>query len=501
MNRLNVRWDRVRFGVFEADLRSGELRKHGMRIRLQALPFKLLAVLLERPGEVVSKEELKERLWGTTAVGDFDHSLGTAIKKIRETFDDSAESPRYIETLARRGYRFIAPVEGIGVSRSENGTPNQQASTTVVGIPLHLADTSSKSANSDVETMPKPEHANGEILPEAATEKPHRLADTTSDTDIPVTVMPEPAQVLPRSAAPDEGCQTVSSRWRSVAILLGTLLLTSVTFIMFGARLLSRTATLNDSVTPDAVTRNFWNAFLSRSDLPWVVFSNAAFVGTPDKGMRYYRPNVDPPQHVLEHYTGVGEVLSIHELDQTFGTLGYRIRIKRGALLSMDDVKDRSLIFVGAPVENPVLNDIPTMRDFKFQVVSSGPRQGDVAVVDLHPAPGELSLYINSPDKPIIDDYAIIALFPGINQQRSILLAAGTTTIGTQAAVEYICHTNTLTDLLQRLGKDSDKPFEAVLHVQVARGVPVDAQIVALHKTSVENHQAFWQKERSLTER
>ena len=98
------------FGLFEADLQSGELWKAGKRIKLQSQPFKVLAALLERPGEVVSREDLQLRLWGKDTIVDFEHSLGTAINKIREALSDSAENPRFIETLARRGYRFIAPV-------------------------------------------------------------------------------------------------------------------------------------------------------------------------------------------------------------------------------------------------------------------------------------------------------------------------------------------------------------------------------------------------------
>ena len=101
---------RVGFGLFEADLRTGELWKAGRRIKLQGQPFKVLIALVERPGEVVSREELQVRLWGSNAVGDVDHSLGTAINKIREALGDTADNPRFVETLARRGYRWIAPI-------------------------------------------------------------------------------------------------------------------------------------------------------------------------------------------------------------------------------------------------------------------------------------------------------------------------------------------------------------------------------------------------------
>jgi cholera toxin transcriptional activator len=101
----------ARFGVFELDLNAGELRKSGVKMRLQGQPFQVLALLLERAGEVVTREELQQKLWPADTFVDFDHSLNTAINKVREALGDSASSPRFIETLARRGYRFIAPVQ------------------------------------------------------------------------------------------------------------------------------------------------------------------------------------------------------------------------------------------------------------------------------------------------------------------------------------------------------------------------------------------------------
>src|SRR6202158_591503 len=101
-----------RFGVFEVDLRAGELRKQGVRIKLQEQPFHVLTALLRQPGEVVTREELRNQNWSADTFVDFDNSLNTAINKLREALGDSADSPRFIETLPRRGDRFIAPVEG-----------------------------------------------------------------------------------------------------------------------------------------------------------------------------------------------------------------------------------------------------------------------------------------------------------------------------------------------------------------------------------------------------
>src|ERR1700747_3334578 len=102
----------ARFGVFELDLNTGELRKGGVKLRLQGQPVQVLTLLLERAGDVVTREELREKLWASDTFVDFDHSLNTAINKVREALGDSASTPRYVETLARRGYRFIAPVQG-----------------------------------------------------------------------------------------------------------------------------------------------------------------------------------------------------------------------------------------------------------------------------------------------------------------------------------------------------------------------------------------------------
>jgi cholera toxin transcriptional activator len=99
------------FGPYRADLRTGELRKHGIRLRLQEQPFQVLAMLLSNPGDLVTREQLQKRLWAGDTFVDFDHGLNTAINKLREVLSDSSASPKYIETLPRRGYRFVAAVE------------------------------------------------------------------------------------------------------------------------------------------------------------------------------------------------------------------------------------------------------------------------------------------------------------------------------------------------------------------------------------------------------
>jgi len=123
---MSVQARRVRFGAFEVDLGSGELRKHGVKIKLQDQPFQILALLLERPGEVVTRDELQHKLWAADTFVDFDTGLNTAIKRLRDALGDSAESPRFVETLPRRGYRLIASVERIDLLAHTERSPEQR---------------------------------------------------------------------------------------------------------------------------------------------------------------------------------------------------------------------------------------------------------------------------------------------------------------------------------------------------------------------------------------
>jgi DNA-binding winged helix-turn-helix (wHTH) protein len=112
----------IRFGVFELDLRAGELRKQGVKIKLQEQPFQVLQVLLERPGEVVTQEELRQRIWPSDTFVDFDGGVNNAIKRLSEAQGDKAETPRFIETLPRRAYRFIGTVNWSALRTSVGGS-------------------------------------------------------------------------------------------------------------------------------------------------------------------------------------------------------------------------------------------------------------------------------------------------------------------------------------------------------------------------------------------
>jgi cholera toxin transcriptional activator len=156
----------VAFGVYEANLRTGELRRSGLKVKLQEKPFQVLSILLEKRGDLVTRDELRERLWPSDTFVDFDHGLNTAVNKLREVLGDSASSPRFIETLPRRGYRFIgdvrqtspsvAPPEPQIVERdlSANGVP---------GSPTSVSNVTTESAPSDKRVTDLPSAPRGLI--------------------------------------------------------------------------------------------------------------------------------------------------------------------------------------------------------------------------------------------------------------------------------------------------------------------------------------------------
>lgn len=151
----------VRFGVFEADMKAGELRKHGLRLKLSEQPFQILTMLLARPGEIVSREELRERLWPSDTFVDFDHGLNNAVMRLREVLGDSSDHPRFIETLPRRGYRFVAPVE-LKSNTAESAAPQPAANGKLMeaaSISLETATGIETASQEIVEVRPRGRHS------------------------------------------------------------------------------------------------------------------------------------------------------------------------------------------------------------------------------------------------------------------------------------------------------------------------------------------------------
>ena len=295
---------------------------------------------------------------------------------------------------------------------------------------------------------------------------------------------------------PENDLEGVSLRhtyrnWIIATISLAILLAASAAVILslVSNRNSAQAETPHESDVPPAAFRVFWNAFVSGQEEPWVIFSNAKFVGRPEVSLRYYDPGKDNKNSpIFDHYTGVGEVLAVHELDHLFGSLHRQIRLKRGSLFSLDDAKNNNLIFVGSPLENLTLLEIPGTQEFVFHRVALGSRKGDPEIINVHPQPGEPKEFLGTPaDEPLTEDYAVIGLVRGLDPRQAVLILAGNTTIGTQAAVEYVCRKNSVEELLLRLSVSQTgqlNPFEAVIRVKVTRGVPVSTELVALRNGS-----------------
>jgi hypothetical protein len=299
-----------------------------------------------------------------------------------------------------------------------------------------------------------------------------------------------PQGIASSVASKDALEKSTERRWGTEVISLSIFLAAAILVIVWlmATRNASPAGLASEGEPVPAAFRVFWKGFTSGPEEPWVVFSNAAFIGRPETGMRYRDATRDTGAYILDHYTGVGEVLAVHELDRVFDLLHRRIRVKRGSLFSLDDAKNNNLIFIGSPVENLSLLEIPGTQEFVFEQFTSGPRKGDHAIINRHPQPDEGKEFFATPSGvPLTEDYALLGLVKGMNQGQSVLILAGNTTIGTQAAVEYVCRQSSLEELLLRLSVSQNgdlKPFEAVIRAKVARGVPVETELVAIRKTA-----------------
>jgi hypothetical protein len=233
--------------------------------------------------------------------------------------------------------------------------------------------------------------------------------------------------------------------------------------------------------------RTFWGPFLQGSERPYVVFSNAEFVGNPITGMRYYDRTRDSGEQISQHYTGIGEVMGVEELEGLFLRLGRQFEIKRGGLFTLDDARRSNLIFVGSPTENLTLGEIPQNSGFAFKRLQAGQNDWVQGVVDLRPAPGENATYLPTPAmQPMQVDYAVVTLTHGLDRSRWTLILAGASTVGTQAAVDFACDPDSVKDLLRRLDIPLGAamiPFEALLRVKVANDVPLTSEVVKVRKT------------------
>jgi hypothetical protein len=222
--------------------------------------------------------------------------------------------------------------------------------------------------------------------------------------------------------------------------------------------------------------RQLWAPFLV-GDPPLVIYSNALFVGDAKRGMRYAANDGSDGQSAefVDHYTGIGELISVHELTKMFDFQHAEFVLKRSPLVTWDEARSRNLIFIGSVAENGSLKLLPSTQD--FTLIASADAAG---IVNHHPRPGEPQVYLR-PEHPLTKDYAIVALLPGVQADHRMFVFSGLTTLGTQAAVEYALEPNTAAELMRQVsfGKKIHN-FEALLEVSIRGGVPLQPRLVSI---------------------
>lgn len=211
-----------------------------------------------------------------------------------------------------------------------------------------------------------------------------------------------------------------------------------------------------------------------------MIYSNALFQGDSKNGLRLApaetTTNQPVPDHFIDHYTGIGEVASVYNLTRLFDAHHATFVLKRSLLVTWDDARLRNLIFIGSRAENPALKMLPSTSDFTMVEGTDS-----ASFVNHHPKPGEPALY-SRPDYPLTKDYAVLALLPGVQQGKWILIFSGLTTLGTQAAVEYAARPEDVAALLHAASfkKGEIRPFEAVLETTIVGGVPMETKLVSI---------------------
>lgn len=230
---------------------------------------------------------------------------------------------------------------------------------------------------------------------------------------------------------------------------------------------------------PNPVDR-FWAPFLPDNSA-LVIYSNAVFTGDSKNGLKYAPPSDSHggglPENYVDTYTGIGELASVYDLTQLFDRHHSHFILKRSMLVTWDQAQLNNLIFIGSVAENPSLRVLPSTRD--FTMIAGVDYAG---IVNHHPKPGEPTLY-QRPEHPMTKDYAILALMPGLQPGKKMLVFSGLTTLGTQAAVEFACHRDTAEQLLAAAAAPNGelRPFEAVLETTIGGGVPLQTRLVAIH--------------------
>jgi hypothetical protein len=241
-----------------------------------------------------------------------------------------------------------------------------------------------------------------------------------------------------------------------------------------------------------------WGQFLKSDEQILVSYSNTRFQGRPETGMKLLKgldsvaPSELHSQYITDHYTGVGEVMGVVSLGNLFAKANHLFKVKRSLLLTWDDLKStENIVVLGSPAENLFLRQLPQDQDFVFRVAKSENQEDRFGIVNLRPRRGEESVYLNKDDAPstseISEDYALISLLKGLETNHRLLILAGITTFGTQAAAEYVSNPEYMKELVTHLkagpGGSGSIPsyFQVLIRVRINGGVPVHTDYVTHH--------------------
>lgn len=302
-------------------------------------------------------------------------------------------------------------------------------------------------------------------------------------------------------------------RRMSLLIVIASVLL-SFLFGVLTLRYRAKSAEGEAPVMDRGEIEPLWGGLLRSSEPVLVVYSNTLFKGTAEEGMKLLKPldargsSLGSPvipqneverarEPVIDLYTGIGEVMGSYYLGDFFAKVRHASRLKRSLLLTWDEVKTQNIVVLGSPAENLFLRELPQQQDFIFKQsirAEHGAKPGKkvFGIANTKPRPGEQEFYIAQQDGPsrsqISEDYAVVSLLPGLNTENRLLILAGITTIGTQAAAEYVTKPDYMRDLIRHLntappGTPARLPdnYQLVLRVKVNGGVPIQVSYVTHH--------------------
>jgi hypothetical protein len=430
------------------------------------------------------ESQLKEYVIATEVFGrgsDFDPRVDSVVRvqagrlrtKLHEYYGTEGKDDGIIIDLPKGQY---TPVFSYAQKKEERGDNGQTVASAVSDAGLAVA-----------------RYANGSILDAATAPAPHGVAQAPRAGDLR------------------------SRRWQMAAIAFAVL---SVVFGALAFFYRARAFELSESIALGTMSENeifdrreiepLWGDLLRSSEPVLVVYSNTLFRGTAEEGMRLLK-SLDAPgsslgspiipqseieqsnEPVIEHYTGIGEVMGAYSLGDFFARMRQASRLKRSLLLTWEDLKTENIVVLGSPAENFFLRDLPQKQDFIFKPMPDDNGNKSFGIVNTNPQPGEQLRYFAKQDGPsrsqISEDYAVISLLQGLDGKKRMLILAGITTLGTQAAAEYVTRPDYIRDLVKHLntapaGEEPKLPenFQTLVKVKVNGGVPAHISYVTHHR-------------------